>query len=305
VVSGVSALQWHEVGQQEDAARARLAASEGSPCFGAAARDGAGCSNPFGTPMSLTLTPEDKPWFHDPACTVTLVPVDIATCQFGTEPPARTVALVGDSHAEHWRGALHRIAKEFNWKIVELLKGACPVTDARVVGFNGARTDSESCRTWNGEVSRFLSRQHPDYIFTSSWAAAMTFEGGPESGVRGFADTWTRWAEAGSRVFVLRDVPATGHRDIPECLVTHPDRPTDCARPRSQALVPDALTEAAQRIRDSRIRLIDLSDRFCDRSTCYAAIGGATVYWDRDHMSAPFSRSLAPYLLDRMGTGTA
>jgi peptidoglycan/LPS O-acetylase OafA/YrhL len=303
-VSGVSALQWHEVGKQEDAARARLAVSQQGPCFGAAARHGAGCSNPFGPPASLTLTPDDQPWFHDPACTVTLVPVGVATCQFSSEPPARTVALVGDSHAEHWRGALHRIAKELNWKIVELLKGACPVSEARVVGFNDARTDGADCRTWNRKVSRFLADEHPDYIFTSSWAAAMTFDGGHESGVRGFADTWTGWVKAGARVFVLRDVPATGHRDIPECLVTHPGAPTACARPRSEALVPDALTEAVGHVHSDRIRLIDLSDFFCDTTTCYAAIGGALVYWDRDHMSAQFSRSLAPYLLDRIGIGT-
>jgi hypothetical protein len=211
------------------------------------------------------------------------------------------VALVGDSHAEHWRGALHRIAKELNWKIVEILKGACPVTGARVVAFSGKPEDAQACQDWGKQVSRVLTKERPDYIFTSSWAAAMTFEGGRAAGVRGFVDTWTRWADSGAKVFVLRDVPGTGHVDIPECLVTHPGRPTDCGQPRTQALPADALTEAAQQIRNDRIRLIDLSSKFCDERTCYAAIGGAIVYWDADHMSAQFSRSLAPFLLDRIG----
>ena len=49
VVSSVSALQRHEVAMQADAARARLAAAQGGPCFGAAARGPAPrCADPFG-----------------------------------------------------------------------------------------------------------------------------------------------------------------------------------------------------------------------------------------------------------------
>ena len=307
VVSSVAVLQRHEVSVQADAARAHLAAAEGDPCFGAASRaPGAHCTDVFGPPASLTLSPEDPPWFVDPACTVAPAPIGVATCRFSSAPPTRTVALVGDSHAQAWRGAVHRIARELNWKVVEILKGACPVTTARVVRFNGKVTDTEACHTWGQQVSQVLAAEHPDYVFTSSWAAAMTFDGAggdPRgAGIRGFADTWTAWAHAGSTVFVLRDVPSTGGRDIPECLVTHPGDPGACASPRDVALAPDALTEAAARVASPRIRLIDLSDFFCDAATCHPAVGGAIVYWDHDHMSAQFSRSLAPYLLDRIGS---
>jgi peptidoglycan/LPS O-acetylase OafA/YrhL len=307
VVSSVAMLQQHEVGVLAGAARAHLAASQGDACFGAGSRAPgvSGCPDVFGAPVSLTPAPEDRPWFTDPACTITLVPVRVARCQFSNAPPARTVALVGDSHAEHWRGALHRIARELNWKIVEVLKGGCPATSARVLRFDGKRMDTEACHAWGQQASQIVAAEHPDYVFTSSWAAAMTFDGAGgeprEAGIAGFSDTWTEWAHAGATVFVLRDVPSTGGRDIPECLVTHPGDPTACDSPRAVALAPDALTEAAARLHSARIRLIDMSDFFCDHATCYAAVGGAIVYWDHDHMSAQFSRSLAPYLLDRIG----
>jgi peptidoglycan/LPS O-acetylase OafA/YrhL len=308
VVSSLAILQQYEVGVLDGAARAHLAASQGNACFGAGSRapGATGCTDVFGAPVSLTPAHEDRPWFPDPACTVSQTPVRVATCQFTSAPPTRTVALVGDSHAEHWRGALHRIARELNWKIVEVLKGGCPATSARVLRFDGKPMDTEACHAWGQQASQIVAAEHPDYVFTSSWAAAMTFDGAGgnprEAGIRGFTDTWANWEHTGATVFVLRDVPSTGGRDIPECLVTHPGEPAACSSPRAQALAPDALTEAAARMHSSRVRLIDLSDFFCDHTTCYAAVGGAIVYWDHDHMSAQFGRSLAPFLLDRIGS---
>jgi len=45
------------------------------------------------------------------------------------------------------------------------------------------------------------------------------------------------------------------------------------------------------------VNLVDLSDYFCDAKRCYAVIGGASVYYDYDHMSNQFSASLAAPLL--------
>ena len=48
------------------------------------------------------------------------------------------------------------------------------------------------------------------------------------------------------------------------------------------------------------VNLVDLSDYFCDARRCYAVIGGASVYYDYDHMSLQFSASLASPLLRRL-----
>jgi hypothetical protein len=310
VVSGVAALQWHEVEKMEDAARDRLAAIESGQCFGAAAV-AAGpevCSDPYGPPASLTVTADDEPWFRDEACVAAGTQLVVHTCRWSDEPPAATVALVGDSHAEQWRGAIHRLGEELNWEVVEILRARCPVTTAPVLSFNGGGTDTEDCQSWGRQVIDHLNAEAPDYIFASGWAGAMTFgsedpEQSLEIGGRAFADTWRGWADRGSEVFVLRDVPTTGGRWVPECLATHPGAPEECTRPRAEAVTPDALTVGAAQAGSDRVQLIDLTDFFCDETTCYAAIGGAIVYFDRDHMTAQFSRSLAPYLLERIGGG--
>jgi peptidoglycan/LPS O-acetylase OafA/YrhL len=305
VVSGLAALQLHDVAQREDAARAELAAADHRLCFGAAAlAAGAGCSDVFGPPVSVSMPPEDEPWFTDSACTVGKGTLPVVTCRFSAEPPARRVALVGDSHAEHWRGALHRVARAENWELVEVLKGGCPATAARVLTFNGTGIDTEACHQWGQDVQELLAADPPDYLFTSSFASAYTFDaagGDPyEAGIAGFADMWTAWAGTGARVFVLRDIPATGNRQAAECVATNPTAPVACARDRAAALPEDAATGALRIVDPAQIGMLDFTDHFCDESTCYAVVGGALVYWDANHMSAQFSRTLAPYLLEQV-----
>jgi hypothetical protein len=306
LVSGVAGAQWYEVQRREAAAQALVEATLADPCFGAASLPGgAGCrAEALDAPAWITPIAQEVPWFTDPDCEVVPAPVRHARCVFGDRPPSRTVALVGDSHAEHWRGALHRIARERNWELVEYLRGGCPVVDARVISFDGRPTDSDGCRAWGRDVDRALREEAPDYVFTSAWASAFTFEGAAgdslEVGAQGFADVWTGWAAAGAHVFVLRDVPGTGGQNVPECLATHRDAPLECARPRSEAIVDDPMSEAAARVAGDRIELVDLNDHFCDQATCYAAVGRSMVYFDRDHMSALFSWSLGPYLEERI-----
>jgi peptidoglycan/LPS O-acetylase OafA/YrhL len=309
LVAGVAGWQYHRVDVAEAAARDALAAAQGNPCFGAGslAPGATGCADVYGPPASLTLTDDDQPWFRDPACRGTEggqsdTDLDVTTCRFGDEPPTRRVAVVGDSHVEHWRGGLHEIARQENWELVEILRGACPVTEARVIAFRGSDTDTDGCARWGGQVTDWLTSHDVDAVVTSSFTTAFTFEGTDslEAGARGFQATWSTWLDAGLEVHVLRDVPTTGHPHVPECLQSHPGDPEACSRPRSEAVVPDAATVAAERTADPRLHLVDLTDYFCDETTCYTAIGGAVVYFDADHLTGQFSRSLAPFLFEEL-----
>jgi hypothetical protein len=310
VVASVAAWQWRQVGQQEAAAAAEVDAAANDPCFGAGslAPDAVGCTDVFGPPASLTLPPDDEPWFIDPACPGIEGELPMSICRYGDGAPERRVALVGDSHAEHWRGAIHEIAREHNWEIVEILRGACPVTEARVLAFHGNSTDTDGCEAWGRRVTEYLAEEPVDDVITSSFASAFTFESTDgssslEAGTEGFVATWTAWAETGARVHVLRDIPTTAVRHVPECLMANATDPLECSSPRSEAVVPDAATAAVERAGSDRIGLVDMTDFFCDESTCYTAIGGAVVYWDADHLSAQYSRSLAPYVYEEISAG--
>lgn len=58
----------------------------------------------------------------------------------------------------------------------------------------------------------------------------------------------------------------------------------------------------ARTTRVPNVKLIDLSDYFCDRTRCYAVVGNVAVYFDSDHMNLEFSRSLKPMIAKALGT---
>jgi hypothetical protein len=220
------------------------------------------------------------------------------TCFWGTGKPTRVVALVGDSHAEHWRGALHRIAKAKNWQVVEFFAGGCPATYARSVTFERrTRDDADGCRKWTTKVTAKLRALTPDDIITTAYVQQNVFSPAG-SGPDGFQQVWKDWLGF-SRVTVLRDIPTTANHNGPQCLAINAGKPQACSNPRSKVLVDDDMMRAARRM-GNQVNLVDLSDYFCDARRCYAVIGGAAVYYDYDHMTTQFATTLAPMLLRHM-----
>jgi peptidoglycan/LPS O-acetylase OafA/YrhL len=311
VVTASGAVLWHRVDVAEQAALDRIAAVQSDPCFGAGALGApgsAGCADPFRAPDVMTILPGDEPWFAEPACQVDPGPLSATVCRFGDGSPTRTVALVGDSHASHWRGAVETIARQMGWTVVEILRSACPATHARALTFLGAPWEParvEECRQWSDRVDDELVRLGADLVFTSGFVDAVQFDEDPErsleTGAQGFAAAWADWVDDGMDVVVLRDIPTTGGVRMIDCLAMNPDDATACSRPREEAVTPDALSAGVVQADDDRIRLVDLTDHFCDERRCYSAVGGAIVYYDADHLTGQFARTLAPFLLAEMG----
>jgi hypothetical protein len=114
------------------------------------------------------------------------------------------------------------------------------------------------------------------------------------------------------RVVVLRDNPRATFETLGclEAAVERGRRPdVRCALDRSQALLPDAAADAALALAPSgRTQEVDLTRFFCDADRCLPVVGGALVYKDASHLSAPFAATLGPYLLaalrQQAGTGS-
>jgi len=295
VIALVSGTQIHAADAREQQNAAQLADVSGSPCFGAPAMEHrAKCPDALTAMPLVAIGKADAPWAPQPGCRGTGSDPAVLTCYWGTGKPSRVVALIGDSHAEQWRGALHRIAKARNWQIIEMFAGGCPATYARSVVFERRSRDGEACRTWTTKVTAKLKALAPDDIITTAYVQQNVFEP-VNSGPAGFEQVWREWLGF-SRVTVLRDTPATANRNGPQCLAVHVGKPQACANSRSKVLIDDDMMRAARSMR-SEVSLVDLSDYFCDTKRCYAVIGGASVYYDYDHMSMQFSATLAAALL--------
>jgi peptidoglycan/LPS O-acetylase OafA/YrhL len=301
----VAATQVYGAGVQERRTTAMLADVSGRPCFGVPAMENrARCPDAVTALPLAGVTKADAPWEFQPGCRPIAGSVPgAATCYWGSNGPgrpgrpSRVVALVGDSHAEHWRSALHRIAKVKNWSIIEMFAGGCPATYGRSVEFEGHPRDGNTCRLWTTQATASLRALAPDDIITAAYVRQNVFK--PVSdGPDGFTRLWSEWLGF-SRVTVLRDIPTTNYHYGPQCLAVNVGKPLACANPRSKVLTDDAMMRAARSMH-GQVNLVDLSNDFCDAKRCYAVIGGASVYYDFDHMANQFSATFALTLLRRL-----
>jgi peptidoglycan/LPS O-acetylase OafA/YrhL len=297
-VALVSGTQVYAANAKDAQTAAMLADVSGKPCFGAPAMENrARCPTALTAPPLAAVTKADAPWAPQPGCREIGSDPSVLSCYWGTGKPSRVVALVGDSHAQHWHGALDRIAKAKNWRIIQVLSLGCPASDARSVIFEGRSRDGDLCPRWTTKATAKLRALAPDDIITTAYVQQSVFEPAG-SGPGGFERVWRDWLTF-SRVTVLRDIPTTANRSAPQCLAVNVGKQQTCSNPRPKVLVDDDMMRAARSMR-YQVNLVDLSDYFCDARRCYAVIGGADVYFDYDHMSTQFSASLASPLLRRM-----
>jgi peptidoglycan/LPS O-acetylase OafA/YrhL len=301
VASGNAHLRG-DIQAAERASQQVLAAAP--PCFAAAARDPEHpCTNPK-LRLTVVPTPIEAHRQRNSPCPKLEVRGLLYVCGFGA-PAAKattTVALVGDSHAAHWRAALDVVAKAKNWTGVSISHTGCPLSKATKNLPEPRRTQ---CVRWNRQVLQWFKR-HPEVttVFVSqiSGGVGVIAPGRDQLAAQraGYAGAWKALPSSVREIVVLRDTPkVVGDTDncVQEAIDRHRPAGPACAVSRASALSVDSAARAAS----GRARVIDLTPFFCDRRRCYPVIGGALVYKDQNHMTETWSASLGPYLLRALG----
>ena len=281
-------------------------------CFGAAARDASKpCTNPA-LKLSVTPTPEDAVLEASAACAPLTSKVAPTRCSFGTpfKQARKTVALIGDSHAVHWRAALQHVFKVHRWRGVTIYRSQCPFTGART---SLPEPDGSDCEQWKRDTLAYLNA-HPeiDTIFVSgNTGAGVVVPAGQnrfEVKTAGYATGWSSLPASIRHVLVLRDPPhnrETTAACVERAIERRKPAGTTCQVPVGTALAPDPAVEAAKRLNSPRVQAIDLTPFMCDADNCFPVIGGALVHKDIGHISTTFSTTLAPYVLRELNAHMA
>ncbi|MCW2992218.1 MAG: acyltransferase [Solirubrobacterales bacterium] len=281
------------------------AGGAGTPaCFGAASRDPLRpCENPR---LLYTVTPSPKEALDAPNAPCESVAADALPyrCTFGSPPDdaAATVALVGDSHATHWRSAMLTVAARKHWHGISITRSSCPFTQATPL-----IPDRRGCVSWNHDVVQFIAdrpeistvvvSQHRGRVVTPKGARPREVQ------VRGYLAAWRALPPSVTSIVVIRDTPydRTHTGDcIEQALRRHAELGEVCAVPRSSALKSDPAATAARRSTDPRVHLVDMTHYFCGAQLCYPVIGGALVHKDTTHISLTFGTTLGPFLLRKI-----
>jgi hypothetical protein len=275
-------------------------------CFGAASRDPVhGCDNPR-LRLSVTPTPGQALITPNAPCTPASLTGLVIPCIFGAPltPSTEQVALVGDSHAETWRGALARVADALRWNAISLTRSSCSYSDAVPTL---APSLAVACLDWRaGVVAWFQANPQVSTVFVADndlgEAFGATGKTPLANQVAGYLDAWRELPASVKHIIVIRDTPFPGIGTAPcvEAAISHhKSAGVACALPRAAAVYPDPAADAAFED-EPRASVIDLTDFFCGVKVCPPVIGGVLVYKDGSHMTNLFSTTLGPYLLARV-----
>jgi hypothetical protein len=272
-----------------------LAAPAGAAprCFGAASRDPEHrCVNPRLT-KRVTPTPDQALLNPNFACRPHQVAEELWPCTFGAKHPTATVALIGDSHAQHWRSALAVVAKRRRWRVEDVSVPLCMFSTATT----GAEPPfDERCPRWNQDVLAWLAAnpQIRTLFVAGKTEQFVRPAPGQTSYEARFEGYKARFAALDRTIVVIRDDPA------------EPVTTKDCVRRRMahKRSLTRACDYRRKRSRDPAIAAaratgrptIDLTKQFCGARRCFPVIGGALVHKDADHLTQVFSRTLGPFL---------
>ena len=315
IASVAAALSWTYDRHVVQAER-EMAVRTVRPCHGAQALDPAGrCKAPLGPARVVEMGPANEYFRMAKECRgleeykvgakrTTFV------CDFsGDKPDPEVVWLVGDSHAQQWQGPLFDLARERKWVLKLSYLGGCPFAKIQFTGYRkpgASESNTRPCMDWSAEVADAITADEPAAVLVTFFARKeFADDGSGRSQTEQYRDGleayWKMWTEVGARVLVLSDPPLNGAVRAVDCVALNPANPVACAVDRSLAQPSDPLSEAAASTYLSNVSFVDMTDRFCDASRCYAVVGKVAVYFDANHLNLEFSRSLKPVIGKALG----
>ncbi|WP_305786093.1 acyltransferase family protein [Symbioplanes lichenis] len=264
--------------------------------------------------MPENLTPklqdagDDVPRIYADECHVDYEPDrQDRLCVYGDPAGARTVYLIGDSHAANWFPAVDAAARDAGWKLVAMTKAACPVPSVRTWNIPLKRPYAE-CSAWRDQVFDRIAADRPQLVVLASNdmdSGGLIDDAGARVPMSGKADD-PLWAAGWQRSFDRLRTPGASlvllqdtnwpRGEAPECAATNPENLTACNRPLNKSIVePNRRKLVAAAARADGIRVVDPTPWLCT-TTCPIVIGNTLVFKDNSHLTETYSKALAPLM---------
>ncbi|MBG6097559.1 acyltransferase family protein [Nocardioides luteus] len=212
-------------------------------------------------------------------------------CHHGsTKPDALRVALVGDSHAASLIPGLSQVAKGAGWSI--------DVMVANGGGLVSPAADDERRAYRKALLARLTRGEAYDVVLVTQRRNSTLAAGEPDPAVDRLLEAWRPVMARGTKIVALADNPmltpaALGCLDGAESFA----EASACEMTRQEAYAAsDPLPEAVRRA-GAGASLVDLSDAYCTDERCPLVVGHVLAYRDETHITATFSKTLAPHLV--------
>ncbi|WP_426563225.1 acyltransferase family protein [Angustibacter sp. McL0619] len=236
----------------------------------------------------------DLPAADGTSCHANFATIHQGPCVYGDERGTQTMVLLGDSHADMWLGAFDEAARARHWKVVDWTKSACPAAGMTVRNSSLNRTYVE-CDQWRQDVLARIAKLKPELVVMSNSENLAPASVTPQQWSQASLATMDAVRRtSGARVVLLQDIPVPTY-DVPDCVAGHLAAVRDCAFATSKAYsFPARHRDLAARAAAAGFAVVDPLRWICTEQTCPAVVGNLLVYRDDTHLTATFSRWLAP-----------
>lgn len=225
----------------------------------------------------------------------------LTICRYGPADAARTVVLMGDSHAMMILSPIKTVAVNRGWRLITLVKKACPP----VLGINNIAQrwldDGRSCRQWRRKALDWLADKRPDDVVLShsDQYRIAGFRGKRLTG----SDAVRAWRKgmrrtiaampASTDVLLMGDIPVNRGNPV-HCLKKHRQNISACTTRREPARtrkIERALRQAAE---SEGATFRSIYGKVCSYDPCPVIQGRVLMWRDRGHYSTTFADQLTP-----------
>lgn len=201
------------------------------------------------------------------------------------------VLIVGNSHAQQLLvPQVEPLLSTMNWSAEAILKGACPFGDPSAFG--------DLCVEHNQMVLDYIDHDPPDYVFLI--ATRTVKDSTEEQLVPGVVELAQTLTEKGIQVIGLTDNLRSA-QDLYECsqeAAASNGRWGGCLLPEEEYFAQEEIIAPLEAI--PGVYVVDMRDAYCVGGVCPTTIGNIFVYIDKNHVSVPYSRTVAPFFSERV-----
>jgi peptidoglycan/LPS O-acetylase OafA/YrhL len=207
-------------------------------------------------------------------------------CHLGASNAAKTIAVIGDSHAQMWMPTILRMAKRDGWQVVPLVKVGCVPT-------KWLHTKDWGCTVWYQWALGQAAKLHPQVtLLAASWAD----DPHPAAALKAVSAAMGRVKRFSATTIVLGDSPHQ-HRNPADCLLASGSTMRTCtARASLAELQTDASVAAAAA--KHGVGFVKVTGWFCARASSVAVlcplVVNKTISWiDLGHISETYGLELS------------
>lgn len=247
-------------------------------------------STPATTPFVPALDQVEQEWFwYSEPCELA-VDVTIGCDQLlpeGTEYSTLVLAY-GNSHTQQQLAGFDDIATANGWQVKRPTYGGCGYS------IDAAADPGSPCPEWNQRMRELITVERPAAVILTS-TQVDDLRSGEEEVTPGYEELAQFILDEGIDVIAIRDNPRFD-QSIPECLFEGDPDSSECGTPREAIYAAVNPTPAVESASGAVVYTVDLADQYCPGGQCAPIIGNVLVYFDDNHVSTSYGRTLGPFV---------